>query len=521
MISSQSTRIAINTQQGKGIISRHIYGHFAEHLGRCIYEGMWVGEDSPIPNTDGIRNDLLQALRRIRIPNLRWPGGCFADEYHWQNGVGPRAERRRTINTHWGGVIENNHFGTHEFLQLCELLDCEPYIAGNVGSGSVQEMQDWVEYMTFGGDSTLADWRRANGRAEPWRVKYFGVGNENWGCGGNMRAAEYAAIYRRYQTYVHDYKSASSRADASAREDAPDRSAPDSINKVYKIACGASDFNYDWTETLMREAGRHMHGLSLHYYTIPHTWAHKGSATDFSEEEWFLTLQKALRMEEVVSNHAAIMDRYDPEKRVGLIVDEWGSWYDPVPGENPGFLYQQNSLRDALIAGVTLNIFNHHCDRVHMANLAQTVNVLQALILTEGEQFIVTPTYHVFDLYQVHQGATLLETTIDHSVTYTRNGESLPQISVSASQNAEGTIHVTLCNIDSQSAADVTVALTGSEAMRHVTGTILTASTMQSHNTFAQPEAVKPAKFSALSYTGQQVSAQIAPMSVVLLTIRS
>ena len=492
-----TTTITINTSAAQGTISRHIYGHFAEHLGRCIYEGMWVGEDSAIPNTDGIRNDLLDALRRLKIPNLRWPGGCFADEYHWQYGVGPRHQRPRTINTHWGGVIETNHFGTHEFLHLCELLGCEPYIAGNVGSGTVQEMQDWVEYVTFGGESTVADQRRANGRYEPWRVKYFGVGNENWGCGGHMTAAEYAATYRRYQTYVRSYGD----------------------NQIYKIACGASDFNYEWTETLMREAGRHMHGLSLHYYTVPHTWAHKGSATNFTEEEWFLTLKKAARMEEIVTNHSAIMDRYDAEKRVGLIVDEWGTWYDVEPGENPGFLYQQNTLRDALVTGLTLNIFNQHCDRVHMANLAQTVNVLQALILTNGADFILTPTYHVFDLYQVHQDATLLDATVENGASYTLNGESLPQLSVSASKNNAGVVHVSLCNLDSRTAAAVTLDLSSQATITGVSGRIVTADTMQAHNTFAQPEVVTTAALQTLSHNGQQVQVQLPPMAVAVVAI--
>ncbi|MFN8492239.1 MAG: alpha-N-arabinofuranosidase [Caldilineaceae bacterium] len=492
------TTLTINTAQGKGTVSRHIYGHFAEHLGRCIYEGLWVGEDSPIPNTGGIRNDVLAALQRIRIPVLRWPGGCFADEYHWQDGVGPRAKRRRTVNTHWGGVIENNHFGTHEFLQLCELLGCEPYIAGNLGSGTMQEMQDWIEYMTFAGESSMADWRRENGRQEPWRLKYFGVGNENWGCGGNMRPEYYADEYRRYQTYVRNYGD----------------------NKLYKIACGASDFNYNWTEVLMREAGRYMQGLSVHYYTITHTWAHKGSATNFTEDEWFLTLKKALAMDEVVSKHSAIMDRYDPEKRVGLIVDEWGTWYDVEPGTNPGFLYQQNSLRDALVAGVTLNIFNQHCDRIQMANLAQTINVLQSLILTDGAQFILTPTYHVFDLYQVHQDATLLSTTVEQEAFYVQNGESLPQISVSASKNAAGAVHVTLCNLASRASAEVTLKLAGLDAIQQVAGRLVTAPTMQTHNTFAEPEAVTAAPLTTLSHTGQQVNVQLPPMAVAVVAIQ-
>jgi len=492
-----TTTIIINVTQDQGNISRHIYGHFAEHLGRCIYEGLWVGQDSAIPNTDGIRNDVVEALRRINIPNLRWPGGCFADEYHWQDGIGPQAERDRTINTHWGGVIENNHFGTHEFLHLCELLNCEPYIAGNVGSGSPHEMQKWIEYMTFNGGSTLANQRRQNGREEPWRIKYFGIGNENWGCGGNMTAEHYANVYRRYQTYVRNYGE----------------------NKVYKIACGSFDFNYNWTEVLMREATRYMDGLSLHYYTIPHTWNDKGSATEFTEDDWFITLKKALAMDEIVTRHSEIMDRYDPDKRVGLIVDEWGIWHNVEPDTNPGFLYQQNTLRDALVAGITLNIFNRHCDRVHMANLAQTINVLQALILTEEDKILLTPTYHVFDMYQVHQDAILLETKVENETGYIHNGERLPQINVSASKNEAGIVHVSLCNLDPKITAQVRLTLSGVDAISQVSGQILTAADMTSHNTFSQPENLKPVAFQSFSTTGQIVSVELAPMSVSVLEL--
>lgn len=491
------TTITVNTSQSKGTISRYIYGHFAEHLGRCIYSGFWVGEDSPIANTGGIRNDVVEALRRLRIPVLRWPGGCFADEYHWQDGVGPPGERKHLINTHWGGVVENNQFGTHEFLRLCELLGCEPYIAGNMGSGTVQEMQEWVEYLTFDGDSPMANWRRKNGRPQPWPIKYFGVGNENWGCGGNMRPEYYADLYRRYQTYLRNY----------------------SGNKLYRIACGANDSNYHWTEVLMREAGRFMDGLSLHYYTVPGDWNQKGSATHFSEDEWFITMQKALVIDELISRHAEIMDRYDPEKRIGLIVDEWGTWHDVEPGTNPGFLYQQNTLRDALVAGLTLNIFNNHCDRVHMANLAQTVNVLQALILTDGSQLVLTPTYHVFDLYRPHQDATLLPTTIERQAEYHYNGHTLPQISVSASKKAAGVVHLTLCNLDSRSAAQVTILLNNLDSISQVSGRVLTATDRQAHNTFARPETLTPAELHALSFTGQEVTVHLAPMSVAALGI--
>jgi alpha-N-arabinofuranosidase len=487
--------ITIETKQDQDKISRHIYGHFAEHLGRCIYGGVWVGENTTIPNTSGIRNDILKALRKIDIPNLRWPGGCFADDYHWRDGIGSRANRKRTINTHWGGVIENNHFGTNEFLSLCELLDCEPYIAGNVGSGSPQEMQAWVEYMTFSGDSTLANQRRQNGRKEPWRIKYFGIGNENWGCGGNMTAAHYANLYCRYQTYVRNYGE----------------------NQVYKIACGSFDFNYEWTEILMREASQFMDGLSLHYYTLPGTWADKGSATEFTESDWFVTLKKASAIDEIIAQHSKIMDEYDPDKRIGLIVDEWGIWHNVEPGTNPSFLYQQNTLRDALVAGLTLNILNQHCDRVHMANLAQTVNVLQALILTEGDKMLLTPTYHVFDMYQVHQDATLLETRVENETSYIQNGESLPQVNISASRDEAGSVHASLCNLDPNAVANVEIMLSGMEAVEQVSGQILTAKDMNIHNTFSQPENLKPIALDTFSLTGQTVTVQLAPMSVTVL----
>src|SRR5574343_998999 len=370
------------------IISKHIYGHFAEHLGRCIYDGFWVADTMKVPKKDRIRLDVVDALKRIKIPNLRWPGGCFADEYHWRDGIGPRAQRPKMVNTNWGGVTEDYSFGAHEFMELCELLQCEPYIAANVGSGTVEEMAKWVEYFNFDGVSPMANLRKQNGHPKPWKVSMWGVGNESWGCGGNMRPEYYADQYRRYATYARDYAGA----------------------PLKRIASGASDGDYNWTEVMMRQVPLHMmYGLTLHYYTLPSgSWSgSKGSATSFSEEEYFKTMKNGLRMEDYVTKHSAIMDKYDKDKRVALLVDEWGVWTDVEPGTNPGFLYQQNSLRDALLAGTTLNIFNNHADRVRGANLAQSINVLQSVIITKGRQMVLTPTYHVFDLYKVHQEATL------------------------------------------------------------------------------------------------------------------
>ena len=491
-------KIIIDTDVKQGTINKNIYGHFAEHLGRCIYEGIWVGEDSSIPNTRGIRNDVVAALKNIKIPVLRWPGGCFADEYHWKDGIGPKEERKRMINTHWGGVVENNHFGTDEFLDLCEQLECEPYICGNVGSGTVQEMQEWVEYVTFDGESPMANLREKNGHKKPWSLKYFGVGNENWGCGGHMRPEFYADLYRRYQTYVRSYGS----------------------NKIYKIACGANVADYKWTDVLMREAAGFMDGLSLHYYTVPgDSWQNKGSATDFTEAEWNKTISKSLFMEELITKHSTIMDKYDPNKRVGLIVDEWGTWYNVEPNTNPGFLYQQNTLRDALVAGITFNIFNNHCDRVRMANIAQTINVLQAVVLTDKEKMILTPTYHVFEMYKVHQDAELLRTTVvSENSSKSKNSTG---VSVSASKDANGNIHLTICNSDLEKQVEIDIDLRGEYGIKELSGRVLSDDKMNAHNTFDKPEDIKPKALENLRRTESGFKATILPKSVNAITVKS
>jgi len=491
----EMNRLVINADLGKETINKNIYGHFAEHLGRCIYEGFWVGEESPIKNVRGIRSDVVEALRKIQIPVLRWPGGCFADTYHWKDGIGRREARPGIINVHWGGVTENNHFGTHEFLDLCEQLGCEPYICGNVGSGTVQEMQQWVEYINFDGTSPMADWRRENGREKPWKLKYFGVGNENWGCGGSMKPEYYAQLYRHYQTYIRNYPG----------------------SQVFKIACGSYDENYEWTEVLMREAGWLMQGLSLHYYTVPGGWGKKNSATKFGEEQWFDTMKRAMVIEKLVTRHSAIMDRHDPNKRVALVVDEWGTWYEVEPETNPGFLYQQNTLRDALVAGLTLNIFNNHCDRVRMASLAQTVNVLQSVILTKEEKMILTPTYHVFEMYKVHQDATLLPVDL-RCRKYMFKEDSLLALSASASRDKAGKIHLSLCNFDPLKPVEAVCELRGAKA-GNISGRILTAAEMTAHNTFDNPEVVNPEVFKGFRLKNNEISLTLPPKSVVVLEI--
>lgn len=480
-------KLIINENKKLGKINEEIYGHFSEHLGRCIYEGLYVGENSEIPNVNGMRTDVVEALKEMKIPVLRWPGGCFADEYHWKDGIGPKENRKKMINTHWGGVLEDNSFGTHEFMELCEQLGCKSYINGNVGSGTVQEMSEWIEYMTFDGVSPMADLRRKNGREKPWKVDYFGVGNENWGCGGNMTPEYYGNLYRRYQTYIRDYA-----GDGS----------------ITKICCGPNSDDYHWTEKVMETAFDHtpehlhgfMDGLSLHYYTVPGPWEHKGSATQFDEKDWFCTLSKAYHMEELVTKHGAIMDKYDPDKTIGMMVDEWGCWFDVEPGTNPGFLYQQNTMRDALVACLTLNIFNKHCDRVMMANIAQLVNVLQSVILTEGAKMLLTPTYYVFRMFKYHQNAQLLESYMETTEIGTDEYQ-VPDISESVSMDAEGNIHITLGNLSPSADKNIEIQFSDRK-VSNVTATILKGD-MTAFNTFDQPENVKEKSFTAYSVTDQ------------------
>ncbi len=490
-------RIKIDQKITKGQIDKNIYGHFAEHLGRCIYEGIWVGPDSGIPNVEGYRKDVIEALKKLEIPVLRWPGGCFADEYHWRDGIGPYENRKRMVNTHWGGVVENNHFGTHEFMRFCELIETEPYICGNVGSGTVQEMSEWVEYMTFDGESPMAKEREANGKEAPWPLTYFGVGNENWGCGGNMRAEYYADLYRRYATYVRNYGE----------------------NRIKKIAGGPNVDDYHWTEVCMKNIPKQlMWGLSLHNYTFTRCWEDKGEALGFMEKEWHEVMANTLRMDELITKHSNIMDVYDPGKSIALIVDEWGTWYNVEPGTNPGFLYQQNSIRDALVAAVNFNIFHNHCDRVKMANIAQMINVLQAVILTDKEKMILTPTYHVFSMYSVHKDAQHIHLELDTEIIVC-DGVKIPAISATASVNVAGVTHLSICNLDPAKAQTISCAMADLKADAKIAGSIITGDARDAHNSFEKPEAVTPSGFSAFKAGEGSLSIELPPMSVVTLSI--
>ena len=479
--------------ENQPVIPAEIYGQFAEHLGRCIYDGIWVGPDSDIPNINGYRKDLVEALKELKVPVLRWPGGCFADEYHWMDGIGPKENRPMMINNNWGGTVEDNSFGTHEFFNLCELLECEPYLSGNVGSGTVEELAKWVEYITAEG-GTLAELRAENGRKEPWKLKYLGVGNESWGCGGDMYPEYYSDLYRRYAIYCRNYDG----------------------NVLYKVASGASDYDYNWTKVLMDRIGDKMNGVSLHYYTVKGWEGSKGSATDFDTDWWYNMVSKAVEVEEVIENHKAIMNAYDPEGKVDLLLDEWGTWFDVEPGTNPGHLYQQNTMRDAMVAAMSLNIFHRHTDRLKMANIAQIVNVLQSMILTKGNEMVLTPTYHVFRMYNVHQDAQYVPTECNAADMVAPSGRIMPEVSVTASKDADGKLHVSIANPVVDKAQTLVLSFDDLNP-KNVTGEVLAAPTIQSYNDFGKEPAVAPKPFTAFKKNGKTLTVTVPAASVVAL----
>lgn len=491
----KQAKLYVNAANRKSKINKEIYGHFSEHLGRCIYEGIYVGENSTIPNTNGMRNDVVEALKEIKTPVLRWPGGCFADEYHWKDGIGPKEDRKKMVNTNWGGVTEDNSFGTHEFMELCEQIGCEPYIAGNLGSGTVQELAEWVEYMTFDGVSPMAELRKKNGREKPWKLKYLGIGNENWGCGGSMYPEYYAYEYRRYQQFCKNF----------------------SGNELYKIACGPNTDDYNWTDKIMSMLNTwHTKGISLHYYTLPGNWEKKGSATDFSTEEYYTTMHKAYRMDELIVKHCEIMSRHDKNHEIDLIVDEWGNWFDVEPGTNPGFLYQQNTMRDAITAAITLNIFNQHSDRVVMANIAQVVNVLQAVILTEGDKLVKTPTFHVFRMFRDHQEATLLDSYVENSET--GEGVVVPALSQSVSISEDESMLLTISNCDLKEDYEITVDLASKE-LGECTAELL-KSDVAAYNSFEEEHIVEPISYDGYRVEGDKLILIVPACSVVSLRVK-
>lgn len=508
---AQDAILTLSTQPTNQIIPAEIYGQFSEHLGSCIYGGIWVGPESDIPNTDGYRNDVVNALRELQVPVLRWPGGCFADDYHWMDGIGPKEQRTKICNNNWGGDLEDNSFGTHEFLNLCEMIGCEPYISGNVGSGTPEELAKWVEYMTSNSQSSVVNMRRQNGRDKAWDVRYLGIGNEAWGCGGNMTPEYYSDLFRRYTTYTRNYN-----------------------GRLYKIASGASDSDYNWTEVLMKNIGTRMDALAVHYYTVPQDWTHHGSATDFSTDEYLTTLSKSLAIDGIIAGHIAIMDKYDPERKVDLLVDEWGTWYDVEPGTNPGHLFQQSTMRDALVAALSLNIFHKYCYRVKMANIAQVVNVLQSMILTDGPRMLLTPTYHAFRLYAVHQNAEWLPIEFTKNKVLQGGDQSfseVPSIDATASRK-DGLTHLTICNTDWKNSRQILVQIEPNtdDSMSHkanrvpscqvLSAQVLTAKDVHTTNTFDHPSTISPVPFHDYKIQPSSILLTLPPCSIVALELK-
>jgi alpha-L-arabinofuranosidase len=498
-VSNAQNKIVLNVSKAKDTISKNIYGHFAEHLGHGVYDGLYVGEDNKtIPNKNGVRLDVVEALKKLKAPVLRWPGGCFADHYHWKDAVGPKNQRKPIENMMWGNIREDNSFGTNEFLDMCEMMNTEPYLAVNMGGGSVEEAVDWVKYVNHAnGTSYLTDLRQKNGRTKPWKVKYWGIGNESWDCGGHMDVDYYVDLYKRYATMMTSYNN---------------------DEGLFRIAVGPGTEDFHWTEVLMKDIPRKLiDGVSIHHYSVIN-WSKKSSATGFTEDEYFSTMEQAYRMEKMINGNSEVMDKYDPQKKVALIVDEWGGWYESEPGTNGAFLYQQNTMRDAMIAGLTLNIFNNHCDRVRMANLAQCINVLQAVILTNKEKMILTPTYHVMEMYNVHQDALMLPLTVK-SNDYSQGEKKLKAVSASASKDKNGVVHISLVNIDAHNEQEVNIDL-GDVSARSITGRILRSEKLQDHNSFDNPEKIKPVLFTNAALNGSSLSVKVPPFSVVVLELK-
>ena len=494
----RENRVVVLTEEPIARIRPEVYGHFAEHLGGCIYPGVWVGEGSSIPNTGGIRNDVVEALRRISPPVLRWPGGCFADDYHWQDGVGPRAERPRTVNLWWGEDIETNEFGTHEFIHFCRMIGAEPYICGNVGSGSPYELRSWLEYCNFSGDSTLARRRAEYGAPQPFGVKYWGVGNENWGCGGSMCPEDYGVEYKRYATYLHDI----------------------SGTPLFLIACGPNGNNPEWTRRFLSKVytarrGPRMHGFAAHYYC-----GTAGTSTEYTVDEWYALIHRAMGVEALIRQQRAIMDGYDPERKIGLIIDEWGAWHTPEPDRNPRHLWQQNTMRDALVAATSLDIFNRHADKVVMSNIAQTINVLQALILTEGDRMVTTPTYHVYEMYRHHQGGTSVTTHVSGpEIGFAHEGEDRRLAALSGSASVrDDVLTLSVVNASASEEIEALADLRGASASLS-SARVLAHEDIHAHNTFEAPDTVRPADSAPLS-NGNRMTYRFAPASITVFRFK-
>jgi alpha-L-arabinofuranosidase len=501
---AQKVELSVDVSKATAKIDRNIFGQFAEHLGHGIHDGIWVGPDSTIPNTRGIRNDVVAALKAIKVPNVRWPGGCFADEYHWRNGIG--AQRTITLNPNWGGVIEPNTFGTHEFMDFVDQIGADAYVSVNVGSGTPREAAEWFEYMTTAQPTTLAKERAANGHPAPYKVGYLGIGNESWDCGGNMTPDYYLSQLKIYSRFVRNFK--------------PQQQDEQQMLKIAVGPGGGESRWIEWTDVIMKAYQQRtwswdLNGLSMHSYTVV-KWPPSFASVGFGETEYAQILKTTLGMDDLIAKHSAIMDKYDPQKKVALVVDEWGGWYAPLPGSNPGFLVQQNSLRDAILAALNLNIFARHADRVRGANIAQMINVLQAMIMTDKEKMVLTPTYYVYRMYVPFQDATFVPVMFNPG-TYAHDNIALPRVDALAAKDNTGKLWLEVTNVDPNRLVEIEVGLAGTAA-KSAAGETLTAPRVDSVNTFDSPNTVVPKPVSAKAQGGK-VTLKLEPKSVTVISV--
>jgi len=504
-IAAEKAHLSIDASKTGPRVDRNLFGQFAENLGHGLYEGIWVGTNSSIPNTRGIRSDVVAALRELKVPNVRWPGGCFGDEYHWRKGIGPADKRPATLNSAWGGVVDNNTFGTEEFMDFIHQIGSHAYVSINVGSGTPQEAADWLEYMTAAAPTALAKERAANGHPDPYTVEFLGIGNEAWGCGGNMIADYYLNLLKVYSHFVRNMNPAQQ-----------------GDHHMQLIAVGPGTDDPQWTETIMRSHEHHdwswmIDGISLHSYTVPNGWPPSTPSTGFGLDDYAKSLKSTLNMDELIKHQEAVMDKYDPEKKVALVVDEWGAWHKSLAGTNPAFLIQQNSLRDAILATLNLNIFARHADRVRMANIAQMINVLQSMILTDNEKMVLTPTYYVYKMYVPFQDATFIPVNFDAG-TYAQGSISLPRLDAIAVRDASGKLWLEITNLDPDQSVDIDADLAGITA-KSASGETLTAPAVDSINTFELPQTVTPKPISAKVQSGK-LTLTVSPKSVTVISIQ-
>jgi alpha-L-arabinofuranosidase len=521
-VQSVDSRVEILLNEPVGKIAPEIYGHFAEHLGGVVYDGIWVGENSKIANIGGIRKALVDALQKIKPAVVRWPGGCFADSYDWRDGVGPREKRPRHTNF-WRDAPEwpkdapdgpwkydTNHFGTNEFARFCKLVGAQPYFAANLRSLTAKDFYEWVEYCNSpAGTTTPADMRAAGGDREPFNVRYWGVGNESWGCGGNFTPEEYAQEYRRFSEWVPRY----------------------GVNLAF-IGSGPNGGDLGWSRRFfgrLAERGGfgRMWGWALHHYSWNVTggrtndwYQGKGDAVKYANEEWYELLNEADRIETLITDHWAIMGEFDRQHRVKLVIDEWGAWYKPGSEvNNTHLLGQQSTMRDAVLAGISLDTFHKHADKIAMANIAQLINCLQSLFLAHEDKFIVTPTYHVFDMYLAHQGAQSLRTMVSAPrLPYTRNEKPATLRGLSASSSLrDKELTLTVTNPDISQTRETEIAVRGAN-IKAIKVTTLTASDIHAHNSFANPRQIEP-KESEITLKSGVLVYRFAPASVTKLQI--